>query len=135
MFSFRIFRNILKISLLKSGKKSIKFIFIRFIHFKKLEIIISLTDEANIKEVLEDFKVYSTYPLPSINRMLVQAIYYISKKDINLANICIEKLIDFFFRSAWPTLLWGFGLIFLRRGLGYCLGKKMYGIPKFHVNL
>ena len=95
MFSFRIFRNILKISLLKSGKKSIKFIFIRFIHFKKLEIIISLTDEANIKEVLEDFKVYSTYPLPSINRMLVQAIYYISKKDINLANICIEKLIDF----------------------------------------
>lgn len=65
------------------------------IHLKKLEIIIALTDINNIKEVLDDLKAYSSYPSYSINRMLVQAIYYISKKDKELANIAIEKLIDF----------------------------------------
>jgi hypothetical protein len=66
-----------------------------YIHLKKLEIFIALTDIKNIKEVLDEFKVYSSYPSVSLNRMLVQAIYYISKKDRELANIAIEKLIDF----------------------------------------
>jgi len=85
-----------------------------FIVAKKLEIIVNLADEENIRSIFEEFKRILDYPLIQRKKLIIKAIYFICKLNSsyasnNLSNLtidadkensnkiprlCVEKLID-----------------------------------------
>lgn len=60
-----------------------------FIAAKKLEIIINLVNEDNIKFIFEEFRRNLSFPVVQIKKLIIKAIYLIckknSKKDLNIA--------------------------------------------------
>jgi vesicle coat complex subunit len=86
-----------------------------FINIKKLEILINLANENNIKIILEEFKRNLNYPNLNLKKMIVKSIYHICKinsqreaqsqknnsnisdpsfSKISISSLCIERLID-----------------------------------------
>jgi vesicle coat complex subunit len=66
-----------------------------YINTKKLEILILMTNEKNIKIILEEFRKYNSYN--NINVSVVSSIYYIcqrNKENSMISSFCIERLID-----------------------------------------
>ena len=83
-----------------------------FIAAKKLEILIHLANEENIRFIFDEFKRNLNYPITQIKKLIIKSIYFICKiksqktaeiddsnnnQEItvnNIAYICVEKLID-----------------------------------------
>jgi hypothetical protein len=64
-----------------------------YISSKKLEILIKITDQSNIKSILEELKRNLFYS-NNVNKMIITTIYQICKNEQKLSSICIERLID-----------------------------------------
>ncbi len=87
-----------------------------FISAKKLEILVNLANQENIKIIFDQFKRNLNFPLLNIKKLIIKAIYFIcklnssdnyqslsnlnNKEDIKesskdvIAHLCVEKLID-----------------------------------------
>jgi len=87
-----------------------------FIAAKKLEIIVNLVDEDNLKSVFEEFKRNLNLPVIQIKKLIIKGIYFICKinssgilnqegklekisniqdtSNNTIARLCVEKLID-----------------------------------------
>jgi vesicle coat complex subunit len=67
-----------------------------FINTKKLEILIQMSNEKNIKTILDELRKCISYP--NISRSVVSSIYHIcqTNKDnnSNISALCIERLVD-----------------------------------------
>jgi len=70
-----------------------------FLSLKKLEILMMLTNQSNIKQMLDEFIRNLNFPNLSLKKMIIKIIYYISKRNFNInsqsiTSLCVEKLID-----------------------------------------